>query len=284
MVEPTNITPDYLLIGHIAHDVTPHGPQLGGTVSYAAHTAVAFGLRVAVLTSTCGDEPLLHDLPPAALVISVPAEHTTTFENRYTGETRTQYMYHRAAPLGLDDVPPTWLRAPLVHLAPIAYEVDPALAGAFDHSRLCVTPQGWMRHRAPDGLVRSVTWPAAERVLPRATVTVISREDIRHDPGLETVFAGLSPVLVVTDGMHGGTVYRDGQARRFPADLIRENDPTGAGDIFATTLHIAWQQTGDLDRALCVAARIAGQSVSRAGFASAPTRDEITRARAACAE
>ena len=38
--------PDYLLIGHIAHDVTPQGPRLGGTVSYGAYTAVALGLRV----------------------------------------------------------------------------------------------------------------------------------------------------------------------------------------------------------------------------------------------
>ena len=51
---PTDFVPDYLFIGHIAHDITPAGPQLGGTVSYGAHTAAAFGLRVGILTSTGG--------------------------------------------------------------------------------------------------------------------------------------------------------------------------------------------------------------------------------------
>ncbi len=32
---------DYLLIGHVAVDLTPSGKQLGGTVSYAALTAKA---------------------------------------------------------------------------------------------------------------------------------------------------------------------------------------------------------------------------------------------------
>jgi hypothetical protein len=61
-----DFVPDYLLIGHIAHDVTPEGPRLGGTVSYGAFTAVAMGMRVGILTSTRPDEPLLHKLPPGA--------------------------------------------------------------------------------------------------------------------------------------------------------------------------------------------------------------------------
>jgi hypothetical protein len=68
-----NFVPDYLLIGHIAHDVTPEGPRLGGTVSYGAYTALALGLRVGVLTSTRPDEPLLRKLPPSVHVISIPA-------------------------------------------------------------------------------------------------------------------------------------------------------------------------------------------------------------------
>ena len=76
--------PDFLLIGHIAHDVTPQGPRLGGTVSYGAYTAVAFGLRVGLLTSAQPGEPLLNKLPPGVRVINIPAEHTTTFDNQYT--------------------------------------------------------------------------------------------------------------------------------------------------------------------------------------------------------
>jgi len=279
MADLTQYTiPDYLLIGHIAHDVTPEGPRLGGTVSYAAHTAIAFGLRVAILTSAAADEPLLADLPAEAQVLSIPAEHTTTFENLYHGWTRTQYMYHRAATLHPEHLPPAWTQARLVHLGPLAYEVDPAMMGVFGDSPICVTPQGWMRHRAPDGLLSSIPWNGAEQVLPRATLTVLSREDIDHDPGLEHVFAQLAPLMVMTRAELGGTLYQNGVARDFPAQPADLVDPTGAGDIFATTLHIALDRLGDLDRAILVATRIAAISVTRAGLASAPTPEEVEQA------
>ena len=275
MSDLTDQIPDYLLIGHIAHDVTPQGPRLGGTVSYAAHTAVAFGLRVAILTSAAPHEPLLADLPPEVQVLNIPAEHTTTFENLYDGWKRTQYMYHRAITLRPEHLPPAWTQARLIHLGPIAYEVDPAMITAFGNRPICVTPQGWMRRREPDGLVASIPWEDAAQVLPRATLTVLSREDIDHDPGLEQVFSRLAPLMVMTRAELGGTVYHNGVARDFPAQPAVLVDPTGAGDIFATTLHIALDRLGDLDRAILVATRIAAISVTRAGFASAPTRAEV---------
>jgi hypothetical protein len=34
---------DYLVIGHVAHDLTPEGWRLGGTAAYSALTARALG-------------------------------------------------------------------------------------------------------------------------------------------------------------------------------------------------------------------------------------------------
>ena len=42
---------DYLVIGHLTKDITPQGPQLGGTAAYAARTAQAMGLRVGMVTA-----------------------------------------------------------------------------------------------------------------------------------------------------------------------------------------------------------------------------------------
>jgi sugar/nucleoside kinase (ribokinase family) len=278
MTDPVDFVPDYLLIGHIAHDVTPEGPRLGGTVSYGAHTAVALGLRVGILTSARADEPLLGKLPPQARVVNILAEHTTTFENRYADGQRTQHMYHRANTLTPDMLPLAWRRARLVHLGPIAYETDPAFVSAFENSAICVTPQGFMRYREPDGLVRTVPWDTAEQVLSRARLTVLSEEDIRHDPGLESVFARIAPLMIVTRAERGGTVYQNGQASHFPAEKVEQVEPTGAGDVFATVLHVALDRLGDLDRAIKAAAYLAGQSVTRIGFASAPTPAEVTQA------
>jgi sugar/nucleoside kinase (ribokinase family) len=273
-----NFVPDYLLIGHIAHDVTPDGPRLGGTVSYGAYTAVALGLRVGVLTSTRPDEPLLQELPPSVHVISIPAEHTTTFDNRYEGSKRTQYMYHRALTLTPDMLPASWRQAGLVHLGPIAYEVDPAFVSVFDDRPICVTPQGFMRLREPDGLVVTVPWDDAEQVLSRARLTVLSEEDIRHDPGLEAVFARYAPLMVMTRAERGCTVYQNGHPRDYPADKVEQVEPTGAGDIFAVALHIALDRLGDLDRAVQMATFLAGRSVTRVGFAGAPTPEEVEQA------
>jgi 1D-myo-inositol 3-kinase len=274
MTNPAEIIPDYLLIGHIAHDVTPSGPRLGGTVSYAAHTAVAFGLKIAILTSSAPQEPLLNDLPDGPFVVSIPAEHTTTFENRYIGNSRTQYLYHRAETLNLESVPPAWRKARLIHLGPIAYEVAPDMMDGFDGRPICVTPQGWMRFREADGRIRAIRWDAAEYVLPRAALTVLSEEDIAHDPGLEIEFAALAPLMIVTRAERGGTIYQHGERRDFSVLPILPVDPTGAGDVFATVLHIALDQTGDLDCAIRIAARLAGNSVTRIGFAGAPTPQE----------
>jgi sugar/nucleoside kinase (ribokinase family) len=278
MTDSTHITPDYLIVGHISRDVTPDGIRLGGTVSYAAFTAAAFGMRVAILTSTAPDEPLLKALPPGVDVLSIPAEQTTTFENRYNNNARTQYMYHRALTIMPDMVPPAWRQAGLVHLGPIAYEADPSLMDEFSGRPICLTPQGWMRLREPDGRVQAIRWDAAEKVLPRATLTVMSEEDIAHDPGLEAEFAALAPLMIVTRAERGGTIYQNGERREFHVVPISPVDPTGAGDVFATVLHIALNRTGDLDRAIQIAARLAGNSVTRIGFAGAPTPQEVAAA------
>ncbi len=271
--------PDYVLIGHISHDRTPQGARLGGTVAYGARTVRAFGLRVGVLTSADPRDPVLADLPSDVELVNVAAEHSTTFENRYEGNVRTQWMYHRAHPLTPDMLPSAWRAARLVHLAPIADEVAADFAAAFEGARLCVTPQGWMRRRASDNRVLTRDWADAEQVLPRCALAVLSEEDIRHAPELEQRYARLAPLFVLTRAERGGTVYHAGQAHDFAAyPVARTVDPTGAGDIFTTALHIALARLGELGAALRVATYLAAQSVTRVGLEGAPTVDEVARA------
>ncbi len=274
-----NRPPDYVLIGHISHDLTPQGPRLGGTVSYGAHTAHAFGLRVGILTSADPRDPVLADLPPDVALVNVEAEHSTTFENRYQGNARTQFMYHRAHTLTPEMLPETWRAARLVHLGPIADEVAADFVGAFPNARICVTPQGWMRARAADNRVLTRDWAEAEQVLPRCALAVLSEEDIRHAPELAERYAQLAPLLVLTRAERGGTVYQRGRTFDFAAYTVEHPlDPTGAGDVFTTALHIALAELGDLERALRVAAYVAARSVTRVAWAGAPTAEEVARA------
>src|SRR5512141_2661308 len=67
---------DYLVIGHVAHDLTPQGPRLGGTAAYSTLTARALGLRVGVVT-TSGPETSLEVLN-AISVIALESPRSTT--------------------------------------------------------------------------------------------------------------------------------------------------------------------------------------------------------------
>src|SRR5258706_547943 len=91
-------TADYLLIGHVAHDETPQGPKLGGTVSYSGGAANALGAQVAIVTSAQKGEGVLKSLPPEIQGHLIEAPERTVFYNIYEGEVRRQVMPHRAAP------------------------------------------------------------------------------------------------------------------------------------------------------------------------------------------
>jgi sugar/nucleoside kinase (ribokinase family) len=269
---------DYLLIGHLTADLTPQGRQLGGTVSYAARTAAAFGLRVGVLTSAQPDDVLLEELRQWAAVVVIPAQATTTFENRYTDEGRVQVIRGVAASLLPEAVPDAWKTAPLVHLAPIADEVAPELVGCFPDAVQMVTLQGWLRRWESDGRVRFKRWHDTS-VLNRVDVVVFSEEDIAEAPEMEAELALTTKHLIVTRAAQGGIYYQQGMPTPYPAFPAQAIHPTGAGDIFAASFLIAWQRlNGDLARTVRVAAWLSAQSVTRSGLESAPTPEEIQRA------
>ena len=127
---------DYLVIGHVTQDLTSSGTHLGGTAAYAALTAWALGMRVGVVTA-CEPETDL-DVLSDLLVVSAPSPHNTTFENIYSKSGRRQVLHHQAAPLSFEDVPDPWKRTAIVHLGPVAQEMDAVLPDSFSPSLLPV--------------------------------------------------------------------------------------------------------------------------------------------------
>lgn len=274
-----SITPDYLLIGHATADLTPNGRLLGGTVSYAARVVKAFGLTTGVLTSAADREPLLDELSPYVdEMVVLPASDTSTFENIYGPSGRVQYLRGVASKITSKDVPATWLKSPLVHLAPLTDEVDPNIAQQFSNATVLLTLQGWLRRWDADGRVRFKRWfePA---VLRHIQIVVFSEEDIAESPELEHEFASTVEHLLVTRAENGGTYYHRGQPTTYTTPQVEFVHPTGAGDVFAAGLlcglHVL---NNDMNKAIQVAARLAATSVTRVGLESAPTAEEVTRA------
>ena len=264
---------DYLVIGHVAHDLTPTGPRLGGTVAYSALTARALGLRVGIVTSVGPETSLgaLKDIP----IISIESPQSTTFENIYSKQGRLQYLRAQAAHIDLNSVPELWRRASIIHLGPLANEMDSILPKNFSPTLLGITPQGWMRKWDADGRVSPSAWTEAESALTQAGAVVVSREDVGSDDEVIEHMAHQTRVLAVTEGAAGAVLYWNGDRRRFPAPKVQEVDATGAGDVFATAFFVRLFKTRDPWGAARFATLVASRSVTRVGLDGIPTQSEI---------
>ena len=268
---------DYLLIGHLSRDLTSDGDRLGGTVAYASLMAYALGQRVGIVTSWGNEfalEPYLGSLP----IINTYTEKSTTFENLHTPQGRVQTLHHVASRLDLSLIPESWRNAPIVHLGPIAQEVDPSLVRNFPTAMIGITPQGWLREWDAKGKVSLTEWPETSFVLSRAGATILSIEDVEHDEDRIDEMVTSSQVLVVTEGEKGCRVYWNGDVRRFRAPTVKAIDLVGAGDIFATCFFYRYHSTRDPWEAARFATQLASISVTRQGMAGIPTPEEIQSA------
>ncbi|MBK8027903.1 MAG: hypothetical protein IPK19_42640 [Chloroflexi bacterium] len=269
------MTADYVLIGHITADLTPTGRVAGGTVSYAARTAAAFGWRVAIVTSCRPDEPLLESLRPYADIHVIPAEETTTFENIYTSHGRVQYIRARAETLVAENIPEALRGASMVHLGPIADEIRSGVAGIFHDSTLLATLQGWMRQWGADQVVRFKAFDH-ENLLKRVDIVVFSEEDIASAPETEEWVRARARHTFVTRAEKGGSYYHDGIHDSYTSPAVTVVEPTGAGDVFAASLLASLPLLSfEIPKAIRVAARLAANSVTRPGLQGTPTADEV---------
>lgn len=268
---------DYLIIGHVTRDLVNGAFVIGGTASYSSRTARALGCRVGVVTSADPDLDLSQVLD-GVLVARIPSATTTTFKNIYTAHGRRQMLQGIAETLTPQAAPANWQVAPangVVHLGPVAQECDPTLADAFGDVFVGLTPQGWMRHWDRAGNVSGCRWEGAERLLARADAVVMSEEDVAGNAALIDQYAAQARLLVVTQGASGCTVYMAGERRHLPAPTVREVDPTGAGDVFATALFVKLRSSGDPWEAAQFANCVAARSVTRKSLAGTPTPEEI---------
>jgi sugar/nucleoside kinase (ribokinase family) len=209
------------------------------------------------------------------LVVSAPSSHSTTFENIYSESGRRQVLHHQATILSLDNVPAAWKRTAIVHLGPVAQELEAVLPDSFSPTLLGLTPQGWMRAWDESGQVRRVDWESAEQALGQAGAVVVSIEDVGGDEEQIEFMAAHTRILAVTEGAAGARLYWHSDQRRFRAPEMYEADATGAGDIFAAAFFIRLLTTQDPWEAARFATQLSARSVTRIGLEGIPTAEEI---------
>lgn len=267
---------EYLAIGHLTVDRLASGIAPGGSVSYASVTAVRLGLNAGILTSAAGDI----DWPavlPGIEITRTQSPSSTSFENGYEGGRRTQRVLSIADPLTPDALPADWRRAPVVHLAPVTREVSASFAGLFPSSLVAITPQGLLRYWDADGIVRHGPWAGDDELLRACQVAVFSEEDLAGDAGFLERCIGLVPLVALTGGSNGATLFWGGKEERVPAFQTREVDPTGAGDVFAAAFLIEYNLTRDPLHSAAFACCAASYAVEAPGLTGIPNREAVEK-------
>jgi sugar/nucleoside kinase (ribokinase family) len=266
--------PDFVAVGHVTLDDFGEVVRPGGAALYAAVAAHRLGLSAGILTSHAADFPL--DLvPPQIEVVTVEAEATTAFEHREAKGARLLRVRGAARPLTAADLPEDWRAAPLVLLAPVLQEVDPALAAGFADAAVGAEVQGWLRAVDREGAVSPARWASPNPVLARLQAVFASAHDVRGHEAQVTEWVQRVPVAVVTAGASGALLYVNGERYEVRPRRTREVDATGAGDVFAATFLIHYDRLGDPWEAAEAATCAASMSVEGAGWSAVPDRDGL---------
>ncbi|HEV8641281.1 MAG TPA: PfkB family carbohydrate kinase [Methylomirabilota bacterium] len=263
------MAPDFVAVGHLTLDRFGDVTRPGGAALFAAVTADRLGLSAGILTSHGEDFPL-DAIPPQIEVISVPAPHTTVFEHRREAGRRRLRLVTSAPPISPADVPPDWLDAELVLLAPVFGEVDPAFARTFTEATLAVEAQGWLRAAGPAGEVTPQPWTPPRELLNRLLALFVSAEDVRGQESSLTEWLQRLPLAAVTAGRAGALLYVSGERFEVRARPSREVDSTGAGDVFAAAFLASYRLDGDAWQAAAAAACAAALSVEGEGWSTVP--------------
>lgn len=281
----TTRTPDYLVIGHITADLQANGEVvLGGTALYSALAAARLGARVAVLTrGVFGQEVAGMNVPslaPYAGEISIivqDADAPTTFVNEFQADRRVQTIRHWAGPIDLRGLPPHWRNAKIVHLGPVADEIDPRQCTGLTTGFLGITPQGWMRDwpRESGGKVRHMHLRLPGELMGRIDCAIVSIEELVYTREVvERV--GERRLSVVTMDKNGARVIAGGQAIELPGFNVKAKDLNGAGDVFAAAFFLkAADKTVSARTAGRFANAVAALSLREVGVGSIPSKKEI---------
>lgn len=269
-----NTPPDYLIIGHITKDQIEGGYRLGGTAVYSGILARRMGLKVALYTS--GASALDLGILDGIEIINQPGPGTTTFINEYTPKGRIQRLLDRADELDPGQIPSSWKKARIIHLAPVAREIPFSAGEEFPNGILGFSLQGWMRDWDENGRISPAPLPGISQPPRGQSIGFVSLEDLGNDRSRLKALLIQFPRLVLTLAADGMEYFEAGRTVHLPAPATSEVDPTGAGDIFAAAFLVFRYLRGKgVEESGRLANSLAAASVSRPGTAGIPEVAEI---------
>jgi sugar/nucleoside kinase (ribokinase family) len=276
--------PEYLAIGHITIDRRPDGTLMpGGSALYSALLAARFGLRAAILTrgrfDHTEDQYLRDTLTRYASEIDLivqESDEPTSFTNRAVAGRREQTIHSWAGEIDLNGLPPMWRSAGIIHLAPVAQEIDVRRAGRLSPDYFGITPQGLMRdwRKEQGGRVTLGPLRLAYEFLGRIDAMVLSSEEqsLARD---EIEVVGSRGLVAITRGAAGVQLIDRGHHSQLPAFNVHVKDDTGSGDVFAAAMFILRHEGVGVARAATVGSAAAAEMIQSGGTDAVPTREAV---------
>lgn len=269
---------DYLAIGHTTLDRQPDGTMIpGGTVLYGAIQAARLGLRAGMLTAGNAqalDAPLRPYRDEVALDLRDTPE-TTIFVNVGVGAARRQSVEGWAGVIPLAD---RALDARIIHLGPVAREIDLAALPAFPPDAFVgATPQGWLRRWGADGRVTEHPLELPPTLTDRLNALVLSETEAPLAGDAIAAVRAAGGLVVITRGSDGCLLFDRDDQHLVPTSERPIIDDTGAGDVFAAALFAALANGHPPATAARLAHIAAGLSIGGLGASAIATRATIER-------
>ncbi len=230
------------VLGHVAIDtiITLEGSRqaLGGPPTFISLVHQAAGIETVAVTKVGYDFPDEYHsiLRERGITVSPSLERPTTrFVLDYTGKERkltVPTVCDPILPVDVTSLPET------VIIAPIIEEIPEDTLRSIRSPTIAIDPQGFVRHREPDGSITFHGWRDRE-LWARTTFLKASERELVLIVGIDG-WQGLSKlnqlgvrVALVTKGSLGADMLVDGARYSIPAyEDIKVVDATGAGDSF----------------------------------------------------
>ena len=269
-------SPEFISIVHVTYDIYPGERLIGGSAVYSSLTACKLGLSTGIITSRGLDfscDGLLKGINIAGSL----SPHTTTFHNSYYQGKRNQTINEIANRIKKAQVPSGWNKAKIVHICPVADEVDQEIFNIFKDSLVGLTPQGLMRRWDEKGQVYPKKWIPISKVSSLVDVLIFSEEDIEAFPEALEEYKSLINIVILTRGAEGSILYWRGKEFIFSAFKTEEKDPTGAGDVFTAAFLVKYYQTDDPIESSRFANCVASFAVEEKGTAGISDFDRIIK-------
>ena len=285
---------DLVTVGHFVMDLilSPRieYPKItvGGPAAYVSLAARKLGARVSVISKVGKDfENHLSWLRENEVDLTytqiIENAHTTSFTLTYNNGNR-EIQLKTLGPRILPSDIPSFLRAKVIHLAPVANEFSPQITQILREKAtlLSIDPQGFLRKFSKIG---NMKMKSLEKMgfledcdIFKSSITEIKAMTGKHN--LETAIGTIKEtgvnIVLVTMGKRGALAHFDNGYYHIPPCKARPiKDSTGAGDAFIGAFLAEYIQDNDPLWCCCVGSAAASFTIEEVGSEGFGDRKEV---------